>query len=341
MVSGVSPMLQYHAKGSVVNGGTQWSFVKYVPAISHNGTQTMIDMANVGASDMAKFYQYYGFTTAICGSDKEPDAIAAEFHEDSLLIQISNNQTGLFSGWEQTVATLKDDVLGYLADEPSGKIAPVMMQDVRTAIDGVNSALWIDDYDTDVIPSDVLLGVPQESHEADWGVLYYATYLMNDADNAAYTNGTSNLVGTYLAENYNDFLNHPGIPGTLNAIFTQPTYVNEADVTDWIDNHLGNIKYFALMLNSGWQWSDVDKFAIYAYQAGFLGSYQQLQQSQYVCEEDNVGFAPNGAAGSYYGVLTDGWYYSGPVDPSTSGATLCWSLQGWVTENQYQTVYAR
>ncbi|MGB6065501.1 MAG: hypothetical protein WBG50_11880 [Desulfomonilaceae bacterium] len=112
----------------------------------------MIDMANIGASDMARFYQYYGFTTAICGSDKEPDAIAARFREDSLLIQISNNQTGLFPGWNQSVASLKNDVLGYLADEPSGKIAPVTMQGVRTAIDGVGSVLWIDDYDTGVIP---------------------------------------------------------------------------------------------------------------------------------------------------------------------------------------------
>ncbi len=334
-------MLQYHAKGSVVNGGTQWSFVKYVPAISHNGTQTMIDMANVGGADMARFYQYYGFTTAICYSTNESDAVAAKFREDSLLIQIGNQN--LDSDWENTVANFKGDVLGYMIDEPSNKVSAVSMEQVKTAVLTVNSSLWLDDYDTDVVPDQAIpywMHLLHNDHIADWGALYYATYLMCDADNTKDLNG-SEPTGTYLAEDYNDFLNHPGIPGAFNTVFTQPTYVNEADVTDWIDNHLGNIKYFALMLNSGWQWSDVDNFAIYAYQAGFLGSYQQLQQSQYVCEEDNVGFAPNGVAGSYYGVLTDGWYYSGPVDPSTSGATLCWSLQGWVTENQYQTVYAR
>ncbi len=68
-ISGVQPMLRYYAQGAVVLGSTtQWSFVNYVPATSHNGTYTLIDAGSSSFQDQQKFSQYYGFTRSLSGN---------------------------------------------------------------------------------------------------------------------------------------------------------------------------------------------------------------------------------------------------------------------------------
>ncbi len=336
VVSSVSPFIQYFAKGTVVNGGTQWTFLNYVPATSHDGTYTILHAVDGSADQIAKLYEYYGFRRAIVTYPYVSEYAQAGFSENQLLVIIGYQ--GMDADWRTAVSTCTNQVLGYTVDEPSNKVTADSMGVVKNAISAVGSALWIDDYDTGVIPDNILLEAWHNDHIADWGVLYYADYLMCDADNAKDTNGQE-PDGTYLAEDYNDFLDHPGIPGSFNTIYTMPPYENEADVLSWISSHTQQITNFALDLESGWTWNDVDNFAVYAYQAGFLGSYQQLEQVKYVCEQNNVGFSPgSGVAGSYYGILTNNSYYTGPVDPSTQGAVLCWQQDGIVPLSQYQTV---
>lgn len=337
VVEGVKPMIQYFSEGYIYNGGTEWFLVNYAPA---SGLHTMLDVSTATPDQLSTFYHYYGFRIASCTDQNRSEYTSAGFNQDSLLIYLgSGDSGGLIANWQTAVNDCGSSVLGYWIDEPSNVISASTMYQVQTLVLGYGKPLWLDDYDTGVIPE---WEYPCYSyHLADWGTLHYANYLMCDADNAKNTNGVGDC-GTYLAENYNEFLNYdPGL-NIFNTVFTMPAYPSEGDVIAWLENHVPQVNNFALWLPSSWSWGDIDNFVGWAYQAGFLGQYQLLKQAQYVCEANNVGFSPgsSGIAGSYYGVW-NGSYYTGPVDPNTQGATLCWMLQTWVSQNQYQTVFAR
>ena len=329
-------MLQYHAKGSVVNGGTQWFLMDYVPATSHNGTYTMIDAGSSSFADEAEFVSHYGFTRAICDSAYVPQFRSAGFSINQILVGIGFNNGGvatLDENWQNTVNCYGNQVLGYFIDEPSGDegqgITDTYMQIVQTAVHAVGSKLWLDDYDTGVIGLPLAHGF----HLINVPLIDHGDYIMCDADNSNWVSGVGGI-GCYVGEDYDEFQTWfgGGSQPTFNTIFTMPTFDNRnvGSVMNWMDAHLGNnINTFALWLPANaWNWTEVEAFADSAYQAGFLGAQQELMQAQYTCQQNNVAFVPSGFDANYYGVLTDDWYYSGPVDPSLPGATLCWST-GW------------
>ncbi len=344
VVSGISPMIQYFSNGATVTGGTSWFLVNYVPATSRNGTYTMFATSNISTDKFTTLYNHYAFRRVVCGDGDVESLEAAGFNENSLLITLPDgtadecgNVGGLQSGWQQLVDKYKGSVLGYFIDEPSGDIDGETMSGVASYVHTAGSTLWLDDYDTGVISS-ILYFTFHNCHLADAVMLHWGDHIMCDADNAKATNGWDGI-GCYLAQDYNEFQGWFG--NSFNTIWTENGFPNGASLVNWLESDAG-ISNFALFLNPNWSWADVDDFAAYAYQAGFLGSYQVLKQAQYVCEQNNVAFSPgsSGIAGSYYGVLSNG-YYTGPVDPSTQGAVLCWMENGWVSLNQYQTVFAK
>ena len=67
------------------------------------------------------------------------------------------------------------------------------MQNVAAYIHGYGSSLWLDDYNTGVI--DQLLFPWHNCHIADFAMLQYGDYIMNDADNADPTNGWAGIGG--------------------------------------------------------------------------------------------------------------------------------------------------
>ncbi len=261
---------------------------------------------------------------------------SSAFGLKNLLIRIGYQ--GVDANWQTVVSTYGDSVLGYMIDEPWDKVSASSIQSIAGFIHGYGSTLWLDDYDTGMMPYDYPC---YSRHQADWSALNSCDYLMCDADNSGNTNGSS-ICGTWLAQNYNAFLGSEPPTPVFNTIYTTPPYYSEGDVTSWMDDHISRITTFALYLNSGYSWSDVDEFAQYAYQAGYLGEYEEQFQAEYTCDEDGVEFNPGTELdGSYWGVWS-GTGYTGPVDPSTTpGAVECWTLTEWNPLNQYQTLYAR
>ncbi len=342
-VSSVIPLIPSYQQGAIAYGGTEWFLVNWVPATSHNGTYTMVDPNGCSSDQWSQLYQHYGFQCAIVNVNYVSELTSVGFSRSDLLVGIGSH--GLDANWQDELNQYTNTVMGYFIDEPSGFIDGATMQNVKTAVHNARSTLWLDDYDTGVISS-ILYVVQHNYHLADVPMLDNADCVMCDADNSYWVSGEGGI-GCYVGEDYNEFQGWFGGSGQplFNTIFTMPPYTNQnvPSVVDWASSHLGNhIAFFALYLPAGWSWSDVDGFAQYAYQAGFLGQYQLLEQAKYVCLQNNVTFVPTSSdvEGTYYGVLDNG-SYTGPVDPSTSGATACWSIQTWVSQNQYQTIYAQ
>lgn len=338
-VSGVQPLVPNYNQGAIYYGGTEWSFQNYVPATSHNGTYTLLHATIATLGQLDTLHNYYGFTRATLNYTGV-SGYSPVFGLSNLLIRIGYQNVD--ANWDSVVNVYGNSVLGYMIDEPSDKVSASTIQSIASYIHSHGSSLWLDDYDTSVEPTD---DYPCYSgHLADWSALNSCDYLMCDADNTTYTNG-GGVCGTWLAENYNAFLGYQQPPPptpVFNTIYTTPPYTSEGDVTSWMDTHLSQIKTFGLYLGYPFSWTDVATFAQYAYQAGYLGEYQEQEEAKYTCQQNAVLFDPgsSGTAGSYYGVW-NGSGYTGPVDPSTQGAVLCWLFTGWNPMNQYQTVYAQ
>ncbi len=336
--SGIKPLVPSYSEGAIYYGGTEWLFQNYVPATSHNGTYTLLHakIATIGEQDTLR--NYYGFSRATLNCTGV-SGYSSVFGLSNLLIRIGYQ--GVDANWDSVVSVYGGTVLGYMVDEPSNKVSASTIQSIAAYIHSHSSSLWLDDYDTGVEGTDNY--VCYSAHLADWSALNSCDYLMCDADNTTWTNGGS-ACGTWLAENYDAFLGFQQPPPptpVFNTIYTTPPYTSEGDVTSWMDTHLSQIKTFALYLPYPFSWTDVNNFAQYAYQAGYLGENQEEEEAKYTCQENAVLFNPGtGIAGSYYGVW-NGSGYTGPVDPSTQGAVLCWSLTGWNPLNQYQTVYTQ
>jgi hypothetical protein len=304
----------------------------------------MLEAGGYSSDQLVELRQHYGFTRIVCPSSAWSDYVNAGFSRNQIILLIGYH--GLDYEWQDTVLIYGGfGFLGFMADEPSGFVTAATMQGVAQEVHSYGDHLWLDDFDTGVIPADLINTIEHNNHLADVPMLDNADHVMCDADNSQLLNGMAGI-GCYLGEDYNEFLGwFTGTPD-FNTIYVMPTYSerNVQTVVDWIANgHIGTpIQNFALFLPAGWSWAEVDGFAQYAYQAGFLGQYQQLEQAKYVCLENNVTFVPTSSdvEGTYYGVLDNG-SYTGPVDPSTSGATACWSIQTWVSQNQYQTIYAQ
>ena len=305
----------------------------------------MLEAGSYTSDQLAELHNHYGFTRIICTPGSWADYVNAGFAQNQIILLIGYQ--GLDLNWQDEILNYGPPApvrfLGFMVDEPSGFVTGATMQKVAQEVHSYGDQLWLDDYDTGVI-SDVLYFAAHNYHLADVPMLDNADYTMCDADNSENLDGMAGI-GCYVGQDYDEFLNWFSGTPKFNTIFVMPTYSerNVQTVVDWITNgHIGTpITNFALYLPSGWSWAEVDGFAQYAYQAGFLGQYQLLEQAKYVCLQNNVTFVPTSSdvEGTYYGVLNNG-VYTGPVDPSTSGATACWSIQTWVSQNQYQTVYA-
>lgn len=80
-------------------------------------------------------------------------------------------------------------------------------------------------------------------------------------------------------------------------------------------------------------------FTDVAFQYGWLQGVNQLWNFLYTCQQNKVAFYPPGGLGDYYGVW-NGSEYTGPVDPNSPGATLCWVLTSETATGQYSQPYS-
>lgn len=111
-------------------------------------------------------------------------------------------------------------------------------------------------------------------------------YIMCDADNSKWLNGWE-PDGCYLGQDYDEFQSWFG--SKFNTMWTINGFPNEGSLVNWMESH-SNISNYAIYLTSNWSWADIDNFAGWAYQAGFLGQYQLLKQARYVCQRITLDF---------------------------------------------------
>ena len=322
----------------------------YLPEDSAKHKYLMFMTSNVSSDKFETMYQKYCFRRVVCGDGDINALESAHFSRNQLLISIGNGGgcgfpypspgPGLLSNWRHLVDTYTGNVLGYMYDEPSGWTNGDTMKAVADYIHTRNGSLWLDDYDTGVISS-VPYFAYHNCHLADDVMLPNGDYIMNDADNAQATNGWDGI-GCYIVDDFNEFQYWFG--AKFNSIFTMNGFPNEASLVSWVQSH-PSISNYAIYLTSSWSWGDLDSFMGYADQAGFLGHQYQVYYYTYVCQTNSVKFtppsAPEAGAGkpAYYGVWTNNAYYTGPVDPSTPGAVLCWAFQSGAATSQTVNVY--
>ncbi len=116
--------------------------------------------------------------------------------------------------------------------------------------------------------------------------------------------------------------------------------MNDGAMCDWLRSH-ANCVNFAFCLSASFEnaWpTALNNLDADASAAGFLGVENEPYTYTYVCQQNAVSFTPTGSSGSYYGVW-NGSRYTGPVDPSTSGAVLCWLLMPRTPTGQLQDDY--
>lgn len=175
----------------------------YLPEDVQKGKYLMFMTSNVSSDKFATIYQKHCFRRVVCGDGDVSALTSAGFDTSQLLIQIGYDGgcgfpypspgPGLFANWRSLVDKYKARVLGYIYDEPSGWTSGADMQNVAAYIHGYGSSLWLDDYNTGVI--DQLLFPWHNCHIADFAMLQYGDYIMNDADNADPTNGWAGIGG--------------------------------------------------------------------------------------------------------------------------------------------------
>ncbi|MCL5266871.1 MAG: hypothetical protein M1469_02060 [Bacteroidetes bacterium] len=345
MASGISPLIPYWNQGAQWTYN-QWNFYKYLPEDSAKGKYLVL-WGVPPNGDYASMYNNYCFRRVVCTGDQIAAATSAGFRLDQLIISIGyHDDSGnyiIVSDWGQLISEYKDEVLGYLMDEPSGFLTGQQMADLKSYIVTFNGKLWLDDYDTGVIPSSY--APPHNYHLADVPMLNNADYVLNDGNTSIWISGNNPLgIGPYLSDDYNEF---QGWFGTkFNAIVCKTmdnsgALRNDQTMWDWLQGH-SNCNNFVLYLDWAKYSSGVEpsitNFEADAYDAGFLGTEKELYDYKFVCEEDGVTFTPNGTANDYYGVW-NGNGYSGPVDPSTPGAVVCWQLASTTPTGQFQDTY--
>ncbi len=155
-------------------------------------------------------------------------------------------------------------------------------------------------------------------------------------------------IGPYLSDDYNEFQSWFG--DNFNGIAAQAmdnsgALRNDGTMVDWLNAH-PSIDNFALFVGTNdvvknyptGQLQSIPNFDNDAAAAGFLGTENELYTYLYVCQQNAVRFTPPSSSGSYYG-LWRGSGYTGPVDPSTQGAVLCWLLISRTPTGQFQDIY--
>ena len=345
VVLGVNPLIPYWNKGAQWTN-TQWNFYKYLPADSAKGKYLVL-WGIPPNGDYATMYNKYCFRRLVCAGDQVAAAASAGFTLSQLIISIGwNNYDGTYtivSNWGQLVSQYGSSVLGFMMDEPSGGLTGADMASLKNFIVGFNGKVWLDDYDTGVIPK--LYAPPHNYHLADVPMLDYADYVTSDGNTSVWISGNNALgIGPYLSDDYNEFQGWFGSKLTAIVCKTMDNsgaLRNDETMWDWLQGH-SSCNNFVLYLD----WDNypsgvapsIDNFEADAYDAGFLGTEKELYDYKFVCEKDGVTFTPNGIISEYYGVW-NGSGYSGPVDPSYPGAVVCWQLASTTPTGEFQDSY--
>ena len=338
-VSGVQPLVPYWNEGAKWTY-SQWNFYKRLPEDSAKGKYLVVGLPPSGV-DYASMYQQYCFRRAICSSGQQlTDVTTAGFSRAEILVGIGAND------YQSVINQYGSSVLGYFIDEPSGtngvgQITGEEMSQIKIAIITAGSKLYLDDYDTGVIPG-TYVGV-HSYHLADAVTLGYGDFIWNDGNTSKWVSGANILGIDYLQDDYNEFQSWFG--DRLNGIVCKPmdgsgALMNDQTMWSWLQSH-PNCNNFVLYLDPAFQsdWpAALSNFEADASQAGFLGTENQLYDYQFVCQESGVRFTPNGTAFNYYGVW-DGSGYSGPVIEGTAGAVVCWQLLSTTPTGQFQDIY--
>ena len=134
----------------------------------------------IGGYDLATLYNKYCFRRAVVGDWEVGTYTAAGFDESQLLISIGYHNNGTYvmnSNWQNDVSTYRGTVLGYWMDEPSGLITGAQMASIKAYISQHGGKLWLEDYDTGPIPSNILAGQPYSYHLADVPMLNNADFI--------------------------------------------------------------------------------------------------------------------------------------------------------------------
>ncbi len=336
-------------------------------------------LASIGGYNLATLYNKYCFRRAVVG-DYEIGSYTntnVGFNENQLLISIGYHTNGdplhfvkaqyvMNPNWQTDVSNPQyknGQVLGFWMDEPSGFITGSQMASIKSQISQNGGRLWLEDYDTGPIPSNLYAGQPYSYHLADVPMLQNADYISCNGNTSYWVNG-ENISGINVL--IFDYLEFQGWFGNrFNTIACQPTdgsgaLRNDATMYNWMINY-PNVNNFAIYIGGGItnvadnnvsaREAGLDNLMSDAYNAGFLGYQYRLYNYTYVCQTSCVNFTPPscptppaqntaGAGGSiYYGVWTNSSYYSGPVNPSTPGATICWILQSTAPTSQVTYVH--
>lgn len=363
-VSGVNPMVPYFNEGGRWTASF-WLFNKYLPEDVHKGKYLVLVGEYSGIS-LSTLYTKYCFRRAVCGDYQIQDFVTAGFSENQILISIgwrNDDRTawqvfwgtgtvgyGMPAHWQDNAPNYAQKVLGFWMDEPSGLISADSIKKISNVIHSDGSRLWIEDYDTSPIPSSQDLGIPHNYHIWDKSMLNNADYISCNGNTSSWVSGANFFGDNVLIIDYVEFYGAFG--SKFCAIECQPmdgsgALMNDATMYNWMINY-PNVNNFAYYIGTGnAKISDGDvnarlaglsNFMNDAASAGFLGTENELYNYLYVCQQNNVIFTPPGPAGSYYGVW-NGSRYTGPVDPNTQGAVLCWMLVSTTPTGQIQDIY--
>ena len=370
-VNGVSPMVPFFNEGGPWTDSF-WLFNKYLPEDVHKGKYLMLlggsDFASDGGYNLTALYNNYYFRRAVCGDWEVSAYTNAGFNESQLLISIgcrNDNRSwwqvfwgtgsvsySMPSNWKSIVTQYAHSVLAFWMDEPSGLISSDSMQKIAQYIHTAGGKLWIEDYDTSPIPSNQNGGLPHGYHIWDQSMLNNADYISCNGNTSDWVSGDNLFGDNVLSIDYVEFQGAFGSKFCAiecQAMDNSGALLNNATMVNCLINN-PNVNNFALYLGTcsncnpnvtnapTGQTSSLGNFINDAAGAGFLGTENQLYNYLYVCQQNNVIFTPPGPAGSYYG-LWNGSRYTGPVDPNTQGAVLCWSLVSRTPTGQIQDIY--
>ena len=277
----------------------------------------------------------------MCGPEQVAAACAGGFSEGQIILSIgwASLPSGLRSDWETIVRQYsvqnqyRSKVLGYLIDEPSGKVSASTMAYVKQRVTSYGLPLFLDDYDTGVLPwpyydeSDI-------RHPTDQGTLNLADFVWNDGNTSRWISGANFFGIDRLPEDYDEFQSWFG--SKFNGIACKPmdgsgALMNDPTMWNWLISYT-NCNHFALYLDpslaNDWA-AALRNFMVDADYAGLFGHRCNIFHFNYTCKVNNVNFTPpqgndrGAGAASFSGVWTNNSYYRGPVDPTSPGAVEC------------------
>ena len=350
MISSVRPLIPYWNQGAQWTN-TQWNFYKYLPEDSAKGKYLVLIGATGGYDSL---YSKYCFRRAVVGWAQDVTAYTqARFSEAQLLFQLGylkqdpDTPTGTYivdPNWSNDVAAYAGTLLGFWMDEPSIALAQSTMDNIKNHISALNATLWLNDYDTEMVPpSNPVLQAANSYHPVNLNILQDGDFVWNDGNTSKWVSG-ANLFGVdVLSDDYGEFQGFFGnrFNGIVCTVMDgSGALLNDATMFYWLQDH-SNCNNFALYLNPAFEnaWpAALNNFEADAYDAGFLGTQNELYDYKFACQQNAVVFTPPGTSADYYG-LWNGTEYTGPVAPGTQGAVVCWVLSSMTATGQFQDNY--